>query len=537
MPSLKPQRLFAAFEGGGAKGLVHIGALKALEARGFDFQGLAGTSAGAVIASLKAAGYHADEILDPVTGHTIFKTYWERTGQRLRPTGLFGQTGWKKIRCLCFVFGENGRALAHLIFATLLCFAVVLLLTRDVSGLHYMTAFLAVFGIAVLCLCGFIFERGGIASLRTCRDVLSTLISAKMFPGDPERVAVMSDLRNLNRPSLRVVAADITTRQLRLFSSDSPDDGDIPIADVVTTSVCIPLLFRPWQVRDRLHVDGGIVSNLPAWPFDEERALDVDALTLAFEIDDRAPRNTKPNMRRWLLDVLLTGAFGSSVLNTRAVERLTVFRLGTDLQTLDFDISADRAKAKVEEATKAAQNLIERHLIDVPAIYSDGCQQVRALVASALPTIPGALADPARTGRVRVCVALREPGFSHSFRLLHSSGFEDDADEGIILPQDGSVIGEAWGAGEAILNTPPFDAIAAPGSRRLNKLFAKDIRWILAVPIYRADGPQLEPEFVVAVDGSDVLNEDDETLESILDLLTLIVQDVFVQIATKLASK
>jgi NTE family protein len=90
------QRLFVAFEGGGAKGLVHVGALKALESRSFQFSGVAGTSAGAIIAGLKAAGYEADEIANPKSGRTIFDKYRELTGHRLRPMDLFGPLGWKK---------------------------------------------------------------------------------------------------------------------------------------------------------------------------------------------------------------------------------------------------------------------------------------------------------------------------------------------------------------------------------------------------------------------------------------------------------
>lgn len=50
--------------GGGAKGLAHVGVLKALAEEGVEPDVLAGTSAGAIVAALHAAGYAADEILD-----------------------------------------------------------------------------------------------------------------------------------------------------------------------------------------------------------------------------------------------------------------------------------------------------------------------------------------------------------------------------------------------------------------------------------------------------------------------------------------
>ena len=49
--------VFGIFEGGGAKGLAHVGALKAAEERQVRFRGVAGTSAGSIIAGLIAVGY------------------------------------------------------------------------------------------------------------------------------------------------------------------------------------------------------------------------------------------------------------------------------------------------------------------------------------------------------------------------------------------------------------------------------------------------------------------------------------------------
>ncbi len=50
------------FSGGGVKALAFVGALKELEDQGYSFSRVAGTSAGAILASLTAAGYSATEI-------------------------------------------------------------------------------------------------------------------------------------------------------------------------------------------------------------------------------------------------------------------------------------------------------------------------------------------------------------------------------------------------------------------------------------------------------------------------------------------
>ena len=55
---------FGIFEGGGAKGFAHVGALKAAKEKNISFVGVAGTSAGAIVAALVAAGHDADSLYD-----------------------------------------------------------------------------------------------------------------------------------------------------------------------------------------------------------------------------------------------------------------------------------------------------------------------------------------------------------------------------------------------------------------------------------------------------------------------------------------
>ena len=75
--------------GGGAKGIAHIGILKALEEAGLTPDYIAGTSMGSIIGGMYAAGYKADELREMIayelnTGVTVFK------GER-----GFGKTGEK----------------------------------------------------------------------------------------------------------------------------------------------------------------------------------------------------------------------------------------------------------------------------------------------------------------------------------------------------------------------------------------------------------------------------------------------------------
>jgi predicted acylesterase/phospholipase RssA len=71
------------FEGGGAKGMVFVGALQALEAQGHEVGRLIGTSAGAITATLLAAGYDAEEMWQAMNetgadGEPLFAGFMDR---------------------------------------------------------------------------------------------------------------------------------------------------------------------------------------------------------------------------------------------------------------------------------------------------------------------------------------------------------------------------------------------------------------------------------------------------------------------------
>lgn len=115
--------------GGSARGLAHVGVLQELEALGYDPDLVVGTSMGAVVGALYAAGHSPDEIrarilaidwgemFDPaavVLGHTSvlrlpMTTFSLDLAQRRVSRGLFGE--WRINRALVgLLFGANARA-------------------------------------------------------------------------------------------------------------------------------------------------------------------------------------------------------------------------------------------------------------------------------------------------------------------------------------------------------------------------------------------------------------------------------------------
>jgi NTE family protein len=69
--------------GGGARGICHLGVLKALDEAGLKFSYISGTSAGAVVGALYSYGYKPDEILNIIEATSLLKSLrpaWTLTG-------------------------------------------------------------------------------------------------------------------------------------------------------------------------------------------------------------------------------------------------------------------------------------------------------------------------------------------------------------------------------------------------------------------------------------------------------------------------
>ena len=67
-------KLGLVLSGGGARGVAHIGVLKALDEMGVKFSIASGTSAGSIVASLYSYGYKPVEIFEIIRNLSIFKS-------------------------------------------------------------------------------------------------------------------------------------------------------------------------------------------------------------------------------------------------------------------------------------------------------------------------------------------------------------------------------------------------------------------------------------------------------------------------------
>ncbi|WP_313552405.1 patatin-like phospholipase family protein [Pseudomonas sp.] len=185
--------------GGAARGLAHIGVLKALEEQGIHVDAIAGTSMGAVIGGLYAAGYKVDEI------ERIAKEMdWQQV--------LSDQPPRKDVP---FRRKQDDR---DFLIKQQLSF-------RDDGTL----------GLPI-----------GVIQGQNLSMLLESLL------------VHTSETRNFDKLAIpfRAVATDIVTGEKVVFSK-----GHLPRA--IRASMSIPAVFAPVDVDGRLLVDGGMVDNIP----------------------------------------------------------------------------------------------------------------------------------------------------------------------------------------------------------------------------------------------------------------------------------
>ena len=93
------QRAFVVFEGGGAKGISHVGAIQAIEQSGkFELQGCAGTSAGSIVAALVAAGFRSEELFNYDRETDAASSIFDLLSDNFNtPLDLFRPNHWKRL--------------------------------------------------------------------------------------------------------------------------------------------------------------------------------------------------------------------------------------------------------------------------------------------------------------------------------------------------------------------------------------------------------------------------------------------------------
>jgi NTE family protein len=243
------------FEGGGAKGMVFVGALKALEERDLEYGRLMGTSAGSIMATFLAAGYRADEMYRALAeerdGKPVFELFLE-TPQPFQPDEIKGSATRKLLRRI------TSRLLPNFLEERFDERLTELLLTRP--NLRPLFNFI---------------ERGGIHGTETFLAWLRQKLDEGTYGNEPRRFShlTLQGLYERTGVHLTLIAANITTNRLLVLNHLTAPG--CPVVYAIRMSMSVPFLWEEviWQdawghyrgqsITGHQVVDGGILSNFP----------------------------------------------------------------------------------------------------------------------------------------------------------------------------------------------------------------------------------------------------------------------------------
>lgn len=230
-----------------------------------------------------------------------------------------------------------------------------------------------------------------------------------------------------------------------------------------------------------------------------------------------------------LKGAVLTGIFGSGILNMRNVDRLKGVRLKVSLKLLQFDPGLAVACATVEQARATTLEKLVYHIRDVPQLMNAVCEQIRVrahhTLTLALRTQGGADFE----GRIRVSIFVRARDDQASLSAEFQTGFLDDPDERVRLPINGSIVGQALRDRDTFYlerSDPTWSSyLARPQDRWLRKHVSPSILWVLCVPYVKEEEGI---ELVVAIDSDTAVALDpdlvDVAMDSISDAVVIMLE-------------
>ena len=288
-------------EGGGVKSIGLSGALTVLSERGDRVRRVAGTSAGAIVGSLVAAGMSAPDVHLAMAGLDYPAFRDKNWLDRLGPLGMAAALATQK-----GVY--EGNYLRQLVDDSLKNLGV-----------------------------------------RTFADLKITEPWARSLP--PEQ-----------RYKLVVLTADVTSGRLVRLPWDyhlyGLDPDNQRVAEAVRMSVSIPFFYRPVKLRRHLFVDGAVLSNFPIDLFDNTAEWPTIGIKLweAPEQTMMPARNTLEFAQAILATML--SAQDQQFIEDPAVLRRTIFVNTTGVKPTNFDIRMNQLEWLYLNGRHAAEEFL-----------------------------------------------------------------------------------------------------------------------------------------------------------------------------------
>ena len=360
------------FEGGGAKGMVFVGAMQEFEERGHTHDRLLGTSAGAITAALLAAGYNSKEMLEALAekkdGNSVFSGF-------MGEPGPFSDSNLVQDGALARLLTNIDIPLLPDALEKRLDKAIVNWVASNPRASH---------------LFSFV-ELGGWYSADNFLEWIGKKMDSGVYNGKPRNFSKMT-LKEFNEATgkdLSLVGSDTTQEMMLVLNHRTAPD--LPIVWAVRMSMSIPLLWQEvvWQkewgkyrdmdMEGHTIVDGGLLSNFPIELFISDLKTVTDVMgnktsenVLGMLIDETLPvpgaQSIKGDTDNGKFDIsklatvqrlnhlinTVTGARDKSVIE--AFENYVARMPAKGYGTTEFDMTDERRNTLVKAGRKAMQN-------------------------------------------------------------------------------------------------------------------------------------------------------------------------------------
>ncbi|NGX49068.1 MAG: hypothetical protein K940chlam5_00664 [Candidatus Anoxychlamydiales bacterium] len=289
-----PMKIFPenlVFKGGGTKGILYVGVLKALESRLIprDVKRVAGTSAGAITATLIALGLNSEKI-EAKLKEKKFEDF------------LDFDPAFKNIKNKLEQFFSNSQES----FTREIEAKKNIKTKKQYAGLFFNVVwdFLKSSNDQIEAFSE-ILKKDGFCLGDNFNKWIKTII--KEQTGDEN--CTFGKLKKLvkEKPEkfkhLSVCAYNMTSEKIEIFSSENKDQENIRIADAVRASMSIPGVFQPCEIeikgKECRFVDGGVLNNLPTKTFDIQKYK----RTNEFSSEKIDKSKTWTNQRTWAFNL------------------------------------------------------------------------------------------------------------------------------------------------------------------------------------------------------------------------------------------
>ncbi|MEG1410349.1 MAG: patatin-like phospholipase family protein [Terrisporobacter sp.] len=284
-------------KGGGVKGIALVGAISCLEEHGYIFKSIAGTSVGAIVASLLAVGYSGKEISN-IMLNLDYNCFADKS--KLQSIPLVGQF-------------------------------LSLFKTKGIHSGDYIENFLR--------------EKFQAKGKTTFRDICNN---------DECRLKLIAT--DVTKHTLIILPDDLVKYNINPLDFEIAKAVRMSLSIPIYYN---PVILNENENTSYI-VDGGLLSNFPIWIFDAEKTPQWPTFGLNLFDNYEIKKNNKNGLLPFLFDIVETSLYTSEDIYFKDSDSVRIINIPTlGINAIDFNISKEEIIDLYNSGYKSAKSFLE----------------------------------------------------------------------------------------------------------------------------------------------------------------------------------